>query len=408
MPSLETLLRDRRILVCCGPGGVGKTTLSATLGLAAAAQGRRVMVCTIDPAKRLANALGVAKLDNEARRVDLSGLHPGLGDQAAGGELWAMMLDIKRTFDRLVEQRAPNPEVAQRILSNNVYQQLSGQLAGSQEYMAMEKLFELYASDAYDLIVLDTPPTKHALDFLHAPRRLSTFLEGSVLKWFLLPVRSGASLTGIAARVGQKVISWLNGVFGMRLLEELSEFFPAFEPLWGGPKARAEEISSLMARPDIAAFCVVTSPAPHAVTEALYFEAELRKNDLPLGGFFVNRTHPIYADQLPPGPLLDALNDGDENGADPATREALLQKLAGQPALQRATEKAIDNLAELEAFARHERSTVEAIDRAARAAGAFAIHIPALRQDVHDLDGLAEILGYLVDTPARDRAEATA
>lgn len=376
--QLARLLRDGEVIVCCGSGGVGKTTVSAALGLAAARRGRNVLVCTIDPARRLASSLGLKELASEAYRVPDAILEEAGVPLPEGGALSAMMLDTKSTFDRLIERHAATEEVARRILTNHVYQQFSSQLAGSQEYMAMEKLFELHSSGLYDLIVLDTPPTKHALDFLHAPKRLSTFLEASVLKWFLLPLKASGGLRGLGSKVFQKALSLLDSVFGMRIIEELAEFFAAFETLWGGFKERAEKVNALLRRADVAGFIVVSSATRETVQEALFFQEQLRSHALPLAGFVVNRVHPVIADEAP----------------ESAARAEVDAK---DPGLGEAVRAALEALVELDALGRSDRRNLTRIREVAREASVFIREIPALEHDIHDIAGLAELDEHLVE-----------
>ncbi|MHC4392251.1 MAG: ArsA family ATPase [Planctomycetota bacterium] len=395
--DLRALLEGRRVIVCCGSGGVGKTTVSAALALAAARRGRRALVCTIDPARRLANSLGLEALGNEPHEVDADTLAKAGITLPEGGSLSAMMLDIKSTFDHLVTRKAPDAATAERILSNHIYKQFSGQVAGSQEYMAMEKLYELQADPRYDLIVLDTPPTKHALDFLRAPERLSTFLEGRVLRWFLLPLRAGGKVTGLGARMAQKVLGWLDGIFGMTLLEELAEFFAAFETLWGGFKERAELVNALLRRHDIAAFLVVLAPTRETTDEALYFHDELLDNGLPMGGFVVNRVRPDYAAELGPGPLREALR-GDAAALERAVavaKAALTRAGAGAESTD-AVAASIANLRRLQRLADSDRTVMRRVEELSAREGIALRRIPAFGDDVHDLGGLVRLDPHLL------------
>src|SRR5919201_3339120 len=235
MAGAAELLEGKRVCICAGSGGVGKTTSSAAIAAGMAARGGKVDVLTIDPAKRLADSLGLPELGNEERQVDPV-LFSEAGVETEGGELWAMMLDAKATFDELVRRDAPDEETRDRILDNRIYQQLSAALAGAQEYMAMEKLFELYAEDRYDLLVLDTPPTRNALDFLDAPRRLTQFIEGRALQVFMRPTGLGMKVFGRGASM---MFGVLRRITGVDLLEDLAEFFQAFSGMVGGFRERA-------------------------------------------------------------------------------------------------------------------------------------------------------------------------
>ncbi len=397
--ALDEVLRTRKVVVCCGSGGVGKTTCSAALALAAARRGRRTLVCTIDPAKRLANSLGIASLGNEELEVGAEKLREGGIELPPGGSLHAMMLDTKRTFDRLIERYAPSPEHAKRILTNHIYVRFSGQLAGSQEYMAMEKLYEVYTAGKYDLIVLDTPPTKHALDFLTAPKRLSEFLEGSTLKWFLTPYfTAGRWSFGIVQRVTKWVIDWLDQLFGLEMLKELSEFFRAFETLWGGFKERAEKVNELLRRPELAAFVIVTSATRETVSEAGYFIEQLRASSMPIAGVIANRVHTDFLDAggdaaIEPGPLREAARSEEsmrwlEASADEA--------FAGDPTALRAMRKAIENFCEFQSIAAADRARLAPLEADARRQGLFVREIPAFERDVHDVAGLERLDVWLL------------
>jgi len=272
-----------KIVVCCGSGGVGKTTVSAALALRAAEAGRRVVVLTIDPARRLAQSLGVRELDNTPRRV--SGF-----DEAAGGTLDAMMLDMKRTFDEVVIAHS-SPEKARAILQNPFYEALSSSFAGTQEYMAMERLGQLHAeaesTGSWDLIVVDTPPARSALDFLDAPEHLSSLLDGRFLKILLAPTRGPFRL--VSAGFGL-VSAALNKVLGSQVLRDLQTFIAAFEALFGGFRERATQTFSLLASPHTT-FLVVATPEHDPLREAAYFVDRLNEEGMPLSGVVVNRVH---------------------------------------------------------------------------------------------------------------------
>src|SRR5689334_4182784 len=275
MTSIEQLIEDAAICVCAGAGGVGKTSTSAAIALGAAQRGRKVAVLTIDPAKRLANALGLERLGNEPRRV------PGVGGD---GELWAMMLDAKRTFDELVETYAADARTSDAVLSNRIYQELSSAVSGSQEYMAMEKLFELHMQGNFDLLVLDTPPTRNALDFLDAPERLQRFIDSRSLRFFLSP---GVKLLG---RGSGLLFAVLQRVTGIDLLRDLSDFFRAFGDMSEGFRARAERVNELLGS-KAATFVLVAAPRHDAIDDAIFFHDQLEARRMPFGGVVVNRFH---------------------------------------------------------------------------------------------------------------------
>jgi anion-transporting ArsA/GET3 family ATPase len=287
--DIDRLLDDPHtgIIVCCGSGGVGKTTVSAALALRAAERSRRVVVLTIDPARRLAQSMGIEVLDNTPRPV--AGVQ---GERSAeGGRLDAMMLDMKRTFDEVVESQA-TPEKARQILQNPFYVALSSSFAGTQEYMAMEKLGQIHADAqrdrTYDLIVVDTPPSRSALDFLDAPERLSSFLDGRFIKLLLAPAKGPARLMSAGFGI---VTNALNRILGNQVLRDMQTFVAAFDTLFGGFRQRAQKTFELL-QADGTAFLVVAAPEPDALREAAYFVERLSEDDMPLAGLVVNRASP--------------------------------------------------------------------------------------------------------------------
>jgi anion-transporting ArsA/GET3 family ATPase len=368
MSSVGELLEGKEICICAGSGGVGKTTTSAAIATGMAAQGLTVCVLTIDPAKRLADSLGLGELGNEAKRVD-----PELFERQGiemKGELWAMMLDAKATFDELVARQAPDEESRDRVLNNRIYQQISNALAGSQEYMAMEKLFELHTEGRFDLLVLDTPPTRNALDFLDAPRRLTQFIEGRSLRVFMRP-------TGIAARVAGRGASVALSVFkrivGFDLIADLAEFFNAFSGMVDGFQARAKRVNSLLAD-ERTCFLVVCGPQGEPIDEAVYFHRKLVEAKLPFGGVIVNKVH--YPAERLRGDGVDL----------PATLE---KRLEDADLARRVT----DNFADYQALAERDARNIERL--AAELRTRAVIQVPYLDEDVHDLAGLTEINDYL-------------
>ncbi|MEU0805448.1 ArsA family ATPase [Streptomyces sp. NPDC005970] len=293
-PRLDTdaLLADpeTRIVVCCGSGGVGKTTTAAALGVRAAEQGRKAVVLTIDPARRLAQSMGIDALDNVPRRVE------GI-DGAAGGELHAMMLDMKRTFDEFVEAHA-DPERARAILANPFYQSLSAGFAGTQEYMAMEKLGQLRARDEWDLIIVDTPPSRSALDFLDAPKRLGSFLDGKFIKILMAPAKVGGRAGMKFLNVGVSMMTGtVSKVLGGQLMRDVQTFAAAMDTMFGGFRTRAEATYRLLQAPGTA-FLVVAAPERDALREAAYFVERLAADKMPLAGLVLNRVHGSGAVQL--------------------------------------------------------------------------------------------------------------
>ncbi|MFE6361732.1 ArsA family ATPase [Streptomyces sp. NPDC057806] len=305
--EVDPLLDDpgTRIIVCCGSGGVGKTTTAAALGLRAAERGRKVVVLTIDPARRLAQSMGIDSLDNTPRRVK------GL-DDSASGELHAMMLDMKRTFDEIVEAHA-DPERAAAILGNPFYQSLSAGFAGTQEYMAMEKLGQLRAKEEWDLIVVDTPPSRSALDFLDAPKRLGSFLDGKLIRVLLAPAKVGGRAGMKFLNVGMSMMTGALGkLLGGQLLKDVQTFVAAMDSMFGGFRTRADATYKLLQAPGTA-FLVVAAPERDALREAAYFVERLAAEDMPLAGLVLNRVHGSGADRLSAERALAAAENLEES-----------------------------------------------------------------------------------------------
>jgi len=365
--SVAKLLAGRSICVCAGSGGVGKTTTAAAVATGMAIRGKRVAVLTIDPAKRLADSLGLDELGNEERRVDLSGISEEPIE--AGGELWAMMLDPKATFDDVVARHAPDEQAKQRILGNRIYQQISGALAGSQEYMAMEKLYEIHERGEYDLLVLDTPPSRNALDFLDAPRRLVQFIDGRSLRLFLRPAGIGARF---ASRGASVVFSVLRRVTGLNLIEDLSEFFAATSGMVGGFRERAERVNQLLAD-EGTTFLVICGPAGEPIDEAVYLREKLREGGLPYGGLIVNRVH------ARPDP-------------EPGTKDlgAAVREAVGDDDL---VDRVLAGVEAARALAERDAANVE--DLIDRTGEPDPILVPEQPDEVHDLAGLVALGPHL-------------
>ncbi|CCG01472.1 ArsA family ATPase [Blastococcus saxobsidens] len=371
--DLDALIADpaTRIVVCCGAGGVGKTTTSAALALAAAEAGRSVVVLTIDPARRLAQSLGLVELDNEPRRVDVPGID---------GELHAMMLDMKRTFDDVVTAHS-TPERAQQILDNPFYQALSSSFAGTQEYMAMEKLGQLRASDQWDLIIVDTPPSRSALDFLDAPNRMGRFLDGTMIRLLTAPSRTGFKFASAGFLFFSRIIS---KILGGQLLRDISAFVAALDTMFGGFRERATATFELLRRPGTW-FVVVAAPEPDALREASYFVDRLSAEGMPLAGLVLNRTHPPATTALSATRAEGAAEEVAESGGETAALTAAALRVHAERMQQAAREQHL-------------------ADRFTSAHPEVAVRtVPAAAGDVHDVDGLrgmAEALtGADDDTP---------
>ncbi|WP_420717179.1 ArsA family ATPase [Streptomyces sp. H27-G5] len=333
--AVDALLDDpkTRIIVCCGAGGVGKTTTAAALGVRAAERGRKVVVLTIDPARRLAQSMGIDSLDNTPRRVKGvgSGDEGGDGD-GDGGELHAMMLDMKRTFDEIVEAHADG-ERAQAILANPFYQSLSAGFAGTQEYMAMEKLGQLRAKDDWDLIVVDTPPSRSALDFLDAPKRLGSFLDGRFIRVLMAPAKVGGRAGMKFLNVGMSMMTGtLSKLMGASLLKDVQTFVAAMDTMFGGFRTRADATFRLLQAPGTA-FLVVAAPEPDALREAAYFVERLAADRMPLAGLVLNRVHVSGADRLSAERALAAAENLEDGGiVDQESGKAGLRDAAAEAA----------------------------------------------------------------------------
>jgi anion-transporting ArsA/GET3 family ATPase len=364
--SIADILADKRVCVCGGSGGVGKTTTSAAIALGMAARGAKVAVVTIDPAKRLANALGLEQLHNDPRRVEPERL------QAAGievrGELWAMMLDPKQTFDELIERIAPDQARAEEIKANRVYRELSTAVSGSQEFTAIAKLYDLDREGGFDLLVLDTPPSRNALDFLDAPGRLTSFLEGSAMKAFLRPTGLGFRVLG---RGAAPVLGGLRRVTGVDLLADLSTFFQLLGGMTEDFTVRAAQVEKML-HADTTAFLLVTSAQRHSIDEAIWFRRTLEESSLPFAGVIVNRVH------------HDLLGDRDDDDVAAALEPELGPDLAEQVAA---------NFHDYHVLARRDERNIGRF--AAELDGRPLLLVPHFDDDVHDIDGLLKVHDYL-------------
>ena len=356
MSSLADIVEQRRTLVCAGTGGVGKTTTAAVLAIEAAKRGRKAVVVTIDPAKRLADTLGIGELTNAPKRIE--------GDWP--GEVSALMLDTKSTFDNLVVQYAGSPDQAERILRNRFYVNISGALSGTQEYMAAEKLYELHEQHDFDLVVVDTPPSRNALDFLDAPRRLTSFLDHRLYQALMAPTRAYMRVVNVAA---QAFLRTVGKVVGGSVLDDALAFFNAFEGMEQGFRDRAAHVEDLL-RDAATAFVLVASPRADTVEEATFFADRLAESELPVSALIVNRMHPRFGEG--------------RSEADRARAETLAgTDLGGLFA----------NLADFRQMAEGEERHLAGLT--ARVAPAPVVRVPFLAHDVHDLASLDEVASHL-------------
>ena len=373
--TLQELVTDRQVVICCGTGGVGKTTTAAVLALEGARRGRKACVVTIDPAKRLADTLGLEALTNNATEIDRDRWIDGDPDVTPGGQLFALMLDTKSTFDVLVTRNAESPEQGQRILDNTFYRNVSGALGGTQEYMAMEKLHELHDEGGFDLIVVDTPPTRHALDFLDAPRRLTRLLDNRIFRLLMAPTRASLKVASVAVQTFLRTVA---RVVGSEVIDDVIAFFRAFEGMEGGFRERAQAVEALLADPDTA-FVLVTTPRRDALEEATFFAERLSRNGQRVQALIVNRVHPPFGDESPDGLRT--------------TAEAV--RLEQSEPGQRLAEM-YENLANFREIARLERDHIEAMRE--KIGSADVAYVPYLSHDVYDFGALHEVGQLMLDT----------
>jgi anion-transporting ArsA/GET3 family ATPase len=372
--NIDELVTSRNVVICCGSGGVGKTTTAAVIALEGARRGRNACVVTIDPARRLADALGLEYLTDQPTEIDP--ILWGYGDAVPGGRLSALMLDTKSTFDALVTRDATSEEQAQRILENRFYRNVSGALGGTQEYMAMEKLHELHDTGGFDLIVVDTPPTRHALDFLDAPARLTRLLDNRIFRLLMAPTRAGLRFASVAVQAFLKTVA---RVVGSEVINDIVAFFRAFEGMEEGFRERAQSVGALLADSETA-FVLITSPRRDAMEEATFFAAKLADSGQTVEALIVNRVHPSFGDESPEGLRAAA---------------EVLRKDESEPAQRLAT--LYENLADFRQVAALERGHTEEL-RDSVGDDAVVAFVPYLAHDVYDFAALSEI-GRLLFAP---------
>jgi anion-transporting ArsA/GET3 family ATPase len=383
---IAPLLESARLIVCCGPGGVGKTTTAAALGLRGVLMGRKVIVLTIDPAKRLANSLGLSELSNTPQQIDLRENLAQVPDSLGDGEFWAMMLDQKKTLDDLVRKYAPDPGALERAEKNNIYRLLSSTLHGMQEYMALDKLHDLYTGGYFDLVVLDTPPTKNALEFLETPSRAKTFFDERIIKWFLPNRRAG--FFGRVLDPGSIVLKLLGRIFGDTFVTELTEFFETLEFLQQALQSRGEMIDYIM-RDQQTHFFVITSADPRRMKEALFFHEKLAELGQRAEAFIINRVIPPF-------------NPDDLQKVDADAIAKLAENAQGLDSVDRAQFDALrkDLESTYKMLARLAVRDQDAIEDLSKSIGAGALRrVPLLGQDVHSIEQLVSLSEFL--TPSK-------
>ena len=375
--TIDDLVTQHHVVVCCGTGGVGKTTASAVFALEAARRGRNAIVVTIDPAKRLADTLGIDVIGDSAHEIDRERWDPA-GAARTGGRLSALMLDTRSTFDALVRRYSATDEQTERILDNRFYRNSAGSMSGTQEYMAMEKLHELHEEGGYDLIVVDTPPTRHALDFLDAPARLTRLLDNRIFRFLMVPTRTYLRVAGVAVQAFLRTIS---KVVGTAVIDDIVAFFRAFEGMEQGFRERASSVTALLAEPSTA-FVLVTSPRRDAVQEAVFFAERLEESDMSVAALVVNRVHPHF------GP------DRDDTALRAQAAE-LRQGPVGDRAAAARLALRYDNLADYTELAHRERAELAGVGD--RIGAGVVAYVPSLAHDVVDFAALDAVALHLLE-----------
>ena len=392
--QLQRDIQNKRVIVCMGSGGVGKTTTSAVIALHAAIVGRRVLVLTVDPAKRLANSLGVDGIEDEAAEIPLSAFEPT--GVVPKGQLFAMMLDMKKAFDRLVNRHAPDDETRERIYSNRFYKYFSNNLAGTQEYSAMERLYELYEESDYDLIVLDTPPTVNALDFLDAPKRFFEALDSTVFGWISGHTKPGRKAGSFFLKfTAAYAIRVLQKFTGSSFLTEFAEFINSFGDMWEGFKTRAARTKEILSGEDVA-FYIVSSPESASLGEARFLHDTLVEAGIHVGGFVVNRVHQAFV----PQPVLKAkaVEIQVRLQAHLDTVPDHQKKTLAQTDLLELSHRMQRNVREFHVLSRSDMEQVKKLGRDLKGSGAPMCTVPFFSTDIHSIWGLNRIRESLFGT----------
>ena len=379
---MKDLLKNNKLLICVGAGGVGKTSMSATIGLQAALSGRKVLVLTIDPAKRLANSLGLKEFGNQETKIDLS----MMGD--VSGELWAMMLDGKKTFDDLIDKLADNEQTKERILNNNIYRGITDTIVGNQEYMATEKLYDVFSSDRYDLIVLDTPPVKNALDFLDSPGRMARFVDKRIMKWFLSSKeKKRGFFNRIISVTSSALFKLLGNIFGQDFLEDIAIFFINFRDLYEGFQERHSAVEELFRSKDTA-FLIVCAPHRPALEVADFFLKELEKRGMNMPGIIANQCHIAKHDNLDPQQELSDIVNACAADTKEHTASILLARM-------KASHRRLRNLAQ-------EEQRLLSILRNKLNKNQKMLKIPRFHGEVHDIFALKKVGDTLIDPVSQE------
>ena len=378
---IQTLLEQKRLLICVGAGGVGKTSMAATMGVHAALMGRRVLVLTIDPAKRLANSLGLHEFGNEETKIDLSVLREETSETK--GELWAMMLDGKHAFHELIDRVAENEETKEAIYNNNIYQSIADTIVGNQEYMATEKLYDVIHGGTYDLVILDTPPVKNALDFLESPGRMAQFVDKRIMQWFLADSKDKGMLRRLISGTSAKIFGLLGHVFGKDFLEDIAVFFQNFKDLYEGFQERHQAVEQLF-RDSKTGFLIVFAPTEPAVEVAKFFVQQLDQRKMPLLGAVANQCH-----------QTQAISDNTE-----ATLLELCQKNSvdlAEDTPNRMIARVRSAHKRLEMLQQYEEELIEGVVQNLHS-NQFVQKVPKVRGEVHDLEALHAVGTLLLES----------
>lgn len=383
--DLNTLIATQRLIICVGSGGVGKTTTAAAIGIQAAQLGKRVLVITIDPARRLANALGLSAIGNRETEISPFILHAS--GVECRGSLHAMMLDTSTTFDDLVSRIAPDEATRDKILNNNVYRQISGTFSATQEYMASEKLYDVYVEDRYDLIVLDTPPMKNAIDFLEAPQKVVRFLDDKIIKWFVKPIKPESGFIGkrLLSSTGAVAYKLLGYVLGGEFLGELNEFFMSFSEMTRGFRIRSEKVEEILRAPTTS-FLVVCGPRRTSVEDARHFASQLRARHLPEGGLIVNQVRSYL---IPPVSSERVLSPEEES-----------ELLNSAPDMKMLLSRLDNSYRWLHQRSEQDQRAVAELRRLNGGRGVFQV-VPRMWEEINDIPGLMRLNSFLFSSALR-------